>query len=382
MKILTNVVTLERVGGMEVQTLEVGRALAARGHEIHIAYGHELGDGTLPDMRADFEAAGITVHGPYRFSPPSLVTAVPSVVAAAPAAAMAARIRPDVVWLQRFEHMIWAQLSARRSRAPVVCHLHHALQSRLIPLAATGVRQFIAVSEFMRSQWVERGLDPERVEVLHNAVPSENYPYGGEVERARARRELGLPADAAIALFYGRLEESKGLRVALDAWERAEPALDRGHLVLAGVMPPSDRATLGARVDDVVRSGHATVLPIQSDVVPLLHAADLVLFPSQLPEAFGRVALEGLMTGRPVLASSVGGVPEILTGPLAHLLIPPADVTSYAKGIETSINWRRDDPELGARCAAIASDRFSFSSHVDRLEEILERSRARRHRRG
>lgn len=378
MRILTQVYTLERVGGIEINTLEVSRELAARGHEVHVVHGPPLLGPDAPDMRADLEAAGIAVHGPQPFRAPSLLTALPSVRDALPTAALAARLRPDVLWLQRFEHVIWGQVVARRSGAPLVCHLHHALNGGpLTTLAGRGVRRFIAVSEFMRRRWIGDGLPAGRIDVLHNAVPAAQYPVGGLPERTDARRALGLPADVPIALFYGRLEQDKGLRLALDAWDRTAGRRGAAHLVLAGEFPPTADPALAPRVAELVRGGSATLLPLQRDVAPLLHAADVVLFPSQLPESFGRVVLEGLMTGRPVLATAVGGVPEILTGPLTDLLVPQTDVAAFAERLVTLLAWREDDPGLGARCATEAAGRFSFPGHVDRLEELLDRERRR-----
>ncbi|MGY1856584.1 glycosyltransferase family 4 protein [Modestobacter sp. SYSU DS0290] len=378
MRILTQVYTLERVGGIEINTLEVTRELAARGHEVHVVHGPPLLAPGAPSMRADLESAGVAVHGPQPFLAPSLRTALPAVRDALPTAALAARLRPDVVWLQRFEHIIWGQVVARRSGAPLVCHLHHALNGGpLTTLAGRGVQRFIAVSEFMRRRWVDGGLPARRIEVLHNAVPAARYPVGGDAERSRARQSLGLPAEVPIALFYGRLEQDKGLRLALDAWDRTAGRRGAAHLVLAGEFPPTADPALAPRVADLVRSGSATLLPLQRDVAPLLHAADLVLFPSQLPESFGRVALEALMTGRPVLATAVGGVPEILSGSLTGLLVPQTDVAAFADRLVDLLDWRTTDPGLGGRCAADAAARFSFPEHVDRLEQLLDRERRR-----
>lgn len=372
MRILTQAFTLERVGGIEVNTLEVSRALAARGHDVHVVHGPALLGPETPNMRADFEAAGITLHGPQPMLSPSPVTALPILGTAWPTASLAARLRPDVVWLQRFEHIVWGQLSARRCGAPLVTHLHHALTSRRItPVIARGVDQFIAVSDFMRRHWIADGLDADRITVVHNAVPAEQYPIGGDAELVQARQQLGLPQDVRIALFYGRLEAAKGLTLALDAWELAGDQLGTAHLVLAGDFPSGETDALRRRVTDLVAAGRATLLPPQRDVVPLLHAADLVLFPSQLPESFGRVALEALMSGRPVLATDVGGVPEILAGPLADLLVPRTDVQAFATKLVRLLDWRRDDPGFGALCAAEATARFGWSAHVDRIEQLL-----------
>ena len=112
--------------------------------------------------------------------------------------------------------------------------------------------------------------------------------------------------------------------------------------------------------------------PITRDVVPFLHACDVVAFPSLLPEAFGRVAVEGMATGRPVMASRVGAVPEILSGPMSRFLVEPGSVEELATRLAGLLDWRRDEPGLGDECADWVTRRFPFEAHVDGLEGILQ----------
>jgi glycosyltransferase involved in cell wall biosynthesis len=357
MRIVTQALSTERLGGIEVSTVEVCRALVARGHEVHLLHGPHLGF-TDVDSTADYEAAGVVVHGPFPLST-SLAGAPAAIPSFLPAARLVDRLQPDVLWLQRFEHVIWGQVVSRRAHIPLVCHLHHMPNfGRAMPYLASGVTRFIAVSEFIRQQWADRGLDPARIDVVHNAVPSDT------------------------ALYYGRLAAAKGVGVVLDAWQRLSAGASGAHLVLAGDLDPSDDPGVAAQVAELVAQGTATVLPAQRDVLPLLHAADVVLFPTLLPEAFGRVTLEALVTERPVLASRIGAVPEVLTGPLEQLLVPPGDAGALAERLGALLDWRRTQPGLGALCAARATADFSFSAHLDAVEEVLSTAACRRRRAG
>ncbi|MCZ2829867.1 glycosyltransferase family 4 protein [Modestobacter sp. VKM Ac-2986] len=371
MRIVTQALSLERLGGIEVNTVEVARALVARGHEVHLLHGPSFGL-TDVDMTADYEAAGVTVHGPFPMAT-SLIGAPSALPSFLPAARLVARLQPDVLWLQRFEHIVWGQVVSRRANVPLVCHLHHMPNfGRAMPYLATGVTRFVAVSDFIRQQWADRGLDPARVDVVHNAVPPETYRPGQDAELAAARARFGLPAHSRTALYYGRLTADKGLDVALDAWELLGPGVSGATLVLAGDLDPVGDPELAARVRQLAANGTVTWLPTQRDVLPLLHAADVVLFPTKLPEAFGRVALEALMTGRPVLASDIGAVPEVLTGRLDRLLVPPGDARALAEQLRLLLDWRDTQPGFGAWCAAEAEAHFSFTAHLSAVESVLD----------
>ena len=130
--------------------------------------------------------------------------------------------------------------------------------------------------------------------------------------------------------------------------------------------------------------GNVRWLPMRRDVLPPLHAADVVVLPAQWQEPFGRVVIEGMATGRPVVASRVGGVPEILTGEFADLLVEPGDPTALTAKLESLRHWRTDDPALAGRCTAHVLDHFSLATSVDRIEEMLMTAAAqgpRRHHR-
>jgi glycosyltransferase involved in cell wall biosynthesis len=383
-RIVLDALEPSRLGGIEVTLLEDVRGLSARGHDVHVVHGPARYRPAPGDLHDDLVAAGAQLHGPHRVAwTPGRTPA--DLAAYTASARLLRRLRPDVLWVQRFEHLAWAHAARAAVRTPLVCHLHHAPMYRrpVQRLLATGVRRHLAVSEFTRRQWVDAGLAPERVGVLHNALPSQAYPPGGAAELRAARERLGVPQDARVVLLYGLLVEGKGAGVVAGAWQQLQAAEPSAHLLVAGDAPQGHpHGGLPEVLDAAVAAGRATRLGVQADVVPLLHAADVVLFPSLMAESFGRVPLEALSTGRPVVASRTGAVPEVLAGAPPELLVPPGDPAALAAAVRRLLRWRDDDAGLGGRLSALAR-RFDADRRWDALEaELAAGARGSRPRSG
>lgn len=358
--VLTQALFLDPLGGVEVATLQDTESLAERGHRIDVIYGY---DGLFRDA---FLAAGAQLLGPQPFSFDAR-RPIRSLAAFLPAVRWARRLRPDVVWLNRVEHLPWGQTVARTAGVPLVLQLHGPPVYRRMALATRGVAQLVAVSEYIRGLYVDRGVDPARISMVHNALPPGRYAFGGSVESATARQRLGLPADRPIVLSYGQMSVAKGIPTLLAAWRRVQAAVPEALLVLvdatSGRPDPAVRQTLSTLDDRAY-----TVFPGTDDVLPFLHAADVVAFPTALPEAFGRVALEGMTSGRPVIASRIGAIPEILD---ERFLVAPGSADEFADSLLRLLDWRRAEPSLGAACAQDMAARFPYTRHIEQLETIL-----------
>jgi glycosyltransferase involved in cell wall biosynthesis len=240
-----------------------------------------------------------------------------------------------------------------------------------------GVAHFVAVSDFLRDAWIRAGLDPDRVSVISNAVPPSEYPRGGLLERAAARQRLGLSVDSTIVLCYGRIILEKGIGTLLEAWARLGMSADQAQLVLVGSPSPFESPDLECQLRGMDASS-IRWFSMQSDVIPFLHAADLVVFPTWLDEGFGRVVIEGMATGRPVIASRVGAVPEILSGSMDRFLVEPKNPDELASRIRSLLEWREKEPDLGTECADWIDERYPYAQHISDLESVLDNCRKRR----
>jgi glycosyltransferase involved in cell wall biosynthesis len=184
-------------------------------------------------------------------------------------------------------------------------------------------------------------------------------------DRARLRAQFDLDVDARVFLHYGRLTAEKGVMVLLDAWRRAEVP-DNWILVLAGDATPD---VLRRTADPAHRS--VRLLDRHDDVSSLLGIADVTVLPALWEEPFGRVVIESMAAGVPVVASRRGGIPEIMSGELSRFLIDPMDIGAFAATIREIGDWRTDEPAIGELCRAHVQARFSLRRTVNGVEDVL-----------
>ncbi len=221
--------------------------------------------------------------------------------------------------------------------------------------------------------------DPGRVEVVHPGVDLEVFRPGSQ---AAARAALGLPADAQVVLFAGRIQPLKAPDVLLRAvavlLER-QPAL-RSRLVVpvvggpsgSGLEHPESLAELAIALglDDVVRF----VPPVaQSQLAQWYAAATLVAVPSY-NESFGLVAAEAGACGTPVVAAAVGGLPTVVRHERSGLLVDTHDDADWARALGRVLTEPGLHDRLAAGAAAQARE-FSWDATASAMLETYERAR-------
>jgi glycosyltransferase involved in cell wall biosynthesis len=228
-----------------------------------------------------------------------------------------------------------------------------ALLTRWRTATARRAAHLLTPSEFLRSIVVGWGIEPDRVTVLPNATP--------EVTISATKESFGV--DGPLLAFAGRLTAAKALDVAFDAVGQ----VDGVTLLVAG--DGELRAELEARAGERVRFLGA--LP-RLGVLELFSAADAVVLSSAW-ENFPHTLVEALAAGAPVIATAVGGVPEIVTDGENGLLVRPGDPEAFAAAIRTFVA----DDELRARLRENAKPsvaRFAPEVVFRELEEILFRT--------
>ncbi|HEY2652952.1 MAG TPA: glycosyltransferase family 4 protein [Solirubrobacteraceae bacterium] len=246
----------------------------------------------------------------------------------------------------------------RLRRKPVVLHFHGPWaeenlaagdrsqlkrRARLaLERAAYGrADQAVVLTSAFRQVLVERyGVAPWIVNVVPPGVDLERFSLGS---RDVARRELGVPTDAFVAVSVRRLVRRMGLEVLLEAWRDALGDLPGGSkLMIAGDGPLESELrefTRAAGIRDSVR-----ILGRVSDerLVSIYRAADVAVVPTLEHEGFGLVVLEAAACGTPSIVTSVGGLPEAVAGLDPSLLVPPGDPTELRERLLRSVADRPD----------------------------------------
>lgn len=180
----------------------------------------------------------------------------------------------------------------------------------------------------------EFGFPQERLRVVYNGVViPEHVPDIQDRQANKAR--LGFEPRAFLVAYVGRISEEKGIRHAIDAVAACDP---RVHLVVAG--EGEQLETLKAYVEHLGLSSRIRFVGYVSDPFSIFSAADVALVPSLWNEAFGRVVVEAMACGTPVIATTVGGMRELFTDGKEGIYVTKADT----QAISAAINQLLDDP--------------------------------------
>lgn len=202
----------------------------------------------------------------------------------------------------------------------------------------------ITVSEELRQQALAFGIDPGKVTAILNGCDTSIFFNG---DRAEARASLGVPAQEEIVLFVGSMLESKGLPELIAAFAAMAATRPGVRLVMIGEGPYAaiaERDTVRLRLQ-----GRISVLGAKSsvDVGRWMRACDIFCLPSR-SEGCPNVVVEALCSGRPVVASDIGGIPELVDASCG-ILTPPGDSGRLRTALETALTQRWDTDAIAAR---------------------------------
>jgi glycosyltransferase involved in cell wall biosynthesis len=238
----------------------------------------------------------------------------------------------------------------------------HALRRPQIRAALRGAGAVVAVSHALAGKVTELGVDRNRVHVVYNGVDHTLFSIGS---RSEARMRLGLSADAPLLLYVGNLKSSKGCLDLLEAFPAVLAARPKARLVYVGTGPASaallDRAAaLGCakRVQLVGAVAHA-------DLGNWFRAADLLCLPSH-NEGVPNVILEAMACGTPVVASHVGGIPEVVPE-YAGILVPPQAIEALSVALIQATGKSWDSTQITAHAGG-----FRWEDNISRVERILQ----------
>ena len=226
--------------------------------------------------------------------------------------------------------------------------------------------RILTVSGAVRRQVLRAGYPAQRVLTLHDAVDATTFSLDKLQLGTQVRQELGCTPAHLLVCAVGRLSPEKGHGFLLVAFREVIAAVPEARLVLVGEGPL--RSRLQAQVTRCGLSDHVIFAGYRDDVEAIIAASDLLVMPS-LREGFGDPLIEAMALRRPVIASRVGGMVEIVRDGETGLLVSPGDPGALARSV---INLLRDPQareRMGLQGHQVALREFS----VERLADSLAR---------
>jgi glycosyltransferase involved in cell wall biosynthesis len=293
-------------------------------------------------------------------------------------AAHLATVRPDVI----HNHMYRAELVGTRAaiglaevghRRPYVVSTVHSSRIRSaedreqLRRLTPHIDQLIAVSRSIERKIVDEGRDTTAVRMIYNGVDLERYDH--QEPCCTLAEEYGMEPGSKIVGVVARLDPEKGHPTLIEAWPAVLRAVPDAYLLVVGE---------GARREDLerlareLRIAHRVVFTGRRDDVPAVTAAlDVAVLPSYR-EAQGLTILEAMALSRPVVASNVGGIPEMIEDGVTGLLVPPNDPAALAAAIVRLLTDHPFADTIGRAGHDLVHDRFCIELMVKAVEEIYD----------
>lgn len=355
-------------GGAEVWLMDVMHGLTRRGHEVTLV----CRPGTILEKNARAE----------RFD----VVTVP----------MRGDFDPDTVWrmlrLMRTRHIdvvstnmdkelrfggLAARLAGRVAVVPsreVDYPLKNKLQYRftyncladhVLANSASTKRSLL-----MNAPW----LNSDRVEVIYKGI--DPAPYAGHPEDGLAlRRELAIPDAAPVIGFVGQIIERKGIPDLVEAIPRIVANVPGVKFVLVGEGKLSEFVEKKTRELGV--SEHVIACGFRRDIPAVMKAIDLLVLPSVV-EGFGYVLVEAMAAGKPVVATNVSSIPEIVEDGATGILVDVHNPEQLATACVTILAEPGRGCAMGERARRVVLEKFTLEPMVDRIEASFLSERAKK----
>lgn len=306
--------------------------------------------------------------------------------------AIVKEINPSIVHLNSLvlSPSAWG---VKRAGVPIVWHIREPVarghfgirKSILRAMVQKLADESIFISEYDRNELVGH----QSGTVVPNFVDAEYFNI--EIDRMTARESIGLNPREKIILFLGGLSKVKGVFTLLNALPLAKKEIVDLSCIFAGAIYPRSSHwtyrlarkilplfgcdTISQRVDKTLRNngmeGYVHMLPWRHDVEWLIAACDLVVFPSIEPH-FARPVIEAGAMGKPVVASRIGGVEELVEDGVTGILVKPGDPEDLARALVKVLSDEELANRMGAAGRKRALERYSVRN-VKMIEEVYER---------
>lgn len=286
----------------------------------------------------------------------------------------------DLVHTQLEFANILGNISARFLHLPSVCTIH--VMPSLDVKAKSKLHQklewfvlncfcnrVISVSEEAREYHLHiSGASASQVSTIYNGIDLSSFSIlERELERANVRAELGIPSDANLLTTVAVLRPQKGIQFMIRAMSTVLASNPNTYYLVAG--NGSHRAALMEEVNNLGLGDRVIFPGMRQDVPRLLTASDIFVLPT-LTEALPTVLAEAMAAKLPIIASRVGGVPEMITNGQNGCLVEPEDEEGLARACIDLLASSEKRAAMGAEGWRIVNQKFNIKKQVDQLEAL------------
>jgi len=354
-------------GGQELNLLEICRGLSQSGHSISLIY---VNEGNLLEQYQEFCTDLVNVDG-FKLDRSRLTHIFNFLFDIWKVSGD----KNSVIFCNQYLDSFFGSILSLFKKIPFVCYLQLAPGnefSRPHAIGLKGVKKFVAVSNQTKLDWVNRGFKEDKIDVVYNGTnPNVFKPLSSF---SAIRKEWNIPENIRVISYVGRLDKEKGLETLIKAFALLVISSTSIRLLITGkpvTQGEEYKKSLEHLVTDLGIEKYVDFLGYIANIVSIYQISDVTVLPSVWSEPFGRTIIESMACGTPVVASRTGGIPEILTGEFESSLFEPKDERDLADKLNTIMNWRDTNTQLGERCRNHVLSKFTLDKMVDGIERVL-----------
>ena len=271
----------------------------------------------------------------------------------------------DIWWVP---HTVRAIASRRSNPVPIVAHVRQEIEpAKVQRYWLDRVEAVIAISRQIEQSLIAGGVAVKKVRTLYSGIDlfKRQLTYDGQA----IRQMIGIPDGAVLLGTIANLFPRKGYEVMLQALPAIVRAAPTVHYVIVG----SDGSDYADRLKQLAHelkiADRVHIVGFQDPVQPFLASLDLYVHPA-LMEGFGIAVVEAMAMGKAVVATTTGGLPEVVAQGETGLLVPPGDVESLAATVVSLLQDRVRREQLGRNGSARVHEHFSLDAYVAKVEHL------------
>jgi glycosyltransferase involved in cell wall biosynthesis len=369
-------------GGQELNMFEICNELSQRGHNISLIY---LKQGNLFEQYRKFCNYLVKVNS-YEFNRykiNEILYFLPGIFSVINIPV----IKNSVVFCNAYDSIFFGYVLSLLKNIPFVCYFQvppfsYNFNYQKV-LGFKNAKRFISVSNNTKLDWIKSGIKEDKIDIVYNGTNTEKFKLSENF--FYVRNKWNIPENTRVISYVGRLDKHKGLETLIGAFALLVKSGITAQLLIAGnpilhfTADGKEHPEEGEKYKrflkqlsiDLGIEKNVDFLGHVADTVSLYQVSDVTVLPSQWSEPFGRVIIESMACGTPVVASRIGGIPEILTGEFQQWLFEPGNQLDLAETLNRIIHWRDGDFDLSQRCREHVLGKFTIDRMIDGIEKVL-----------
>jgi len=359
-----------RMGGAENKLMELIASLDKKKYEILLA-----NIGPVGPLKCQFEKLGIKIYDfprKWRFDPIPLLQLYKLI----------RYHKIEIVQTTLFWADFIGTLAAKAAGSPLILswetvshegdpyHNNFQRQDGYRLLAKLN-HMIVAVSNEVKTSLIRRrGVDPDKIRVIHYGVDLKAFHPNGKEIRTALRSQFNIESNVFLIGIVARLESWKGHKYFIEAFSDIAPRLPNVKTILIGdgsLRPELERLSEEKNLQDCLY-----FLGIRDDIPALLNCIDLLVLPSLPGEGFPNVLLEAMACGKPVIATKVGGVPELVRNGYNGYIVKAGDVDELKSALLKAVGDDAQIRQMAKNALQTVQKDFSLEKQIKGFEEIYD----------